>query len=91
MQVQSKPFGGGHSLLASDPTTPADSSPPRGAYSIDEFCAAHTISRAHFHNLQKSGDGPAIFKAGKRTLISVEAARAWRQRLTEASNSRKAA
>ena len=49
-----------------------------GAYSIDEFCAAHGgITRQHFHSLMKRGLGPRTFKVGRRTLISRRAAAEW--------------
>jgi hypothetical protein len=48
------------------------------AYSVDGFCRSHSISRAHFYQLLKRGDGPRTFKAGKLTLISKEAAADWR-------------
>lgn len=57
------------------------------AYSISEFCAAHRISKAHFYNLMKRGEGPVVMSAGKRRLISAEAAAAWRQRLERAAGS----
>lgn len=51
------------------------------AFSVSQFCESHDISRATFYQLLKSGDAPVIFKIGKRTLISVEAAEAWRRRM----------
>jgi hypothetical protein len=54
---------------------------PRQAYSVDEFCRAHGICRASFYNLRKAGRGPTEMKIGSRTLISVEAAEAWRRRM----------
>ena len=51
----------------------------RSAISVDGFCREHSISRAHFYNLLKRGQGPAVMKVGKRTLISDEAAVAWRR------------
>jgi hypothetical protein len=54
---------------------------PRVANHVDGFCREHGISRAHFYNLLKHGDGPAIMKVGRRTLISAEAAAAWRHRM----------
>ncbi len=48
------------------------------ALSVAQFCAAHNLSRATFYNLLKIGQGPAIMKVGKRTLVSVEAAQRWR-------------
>ena len=54
------------------------------AFSISEFCRRHGISRAHFYNLSKSGDAPAVMRVGRRTLVSAEAAAAWRRRMEEA-------
>lgn len=51
------------------------------AFSVDEFCLAHRIGRASFYNLLKAGTGPATMKVGGRTLVSVEAAAAWRRRM----------
>jgi len=51
------------------------------AFSIPEFCRRHGISRAHFYNLSKSGNGPAVMRVGRRTLISAEAAAEWRRRM----------
>lgn len=48
------------------------------AYSVAEFCKAHSISRSFFYGLLKSGRGPRICKVGNRTLISREAAFEWR-------------
>jgi len=50
-----------------------------GAYSIKQFCDAHGgISEAFFHALVAKGKGPKLMKIGARTLISVDAAAAWR-------------
>jgi len=50
---------------------------------IEEFCKAHGgLSESMFHKLCREGRGPAIMKVGARTLISAEAAAAWRQALT---------
>ncbi len=55
------------------------------AYSIAEFCRAHRVSRAFFYVLQKRGEGPAVMKVGKRTLVSDEAAKHWRERMERAA------
>src|SRR5712692_8654094 len=55
------------------------------AFSIPEFCRRHGISRAHFYNLSKSGDAPVVMRVGRRTLVSAEAAAAWRRRMEEAA------
>ena len=47
------------------------------ALTVPEFCAAVKIARTTFYALQEAGTGPVTFKAGRRTLVSVEAARAW--------------
>jgi hypothetical protein len=49
------------------------------AYSIDEFCRAHGISRAHYFNIQKRGAGPRTMSVGSRVLISRESAADWRR------------
>lgn len=49
------------------------------AFTIDEFCHAHRISRAHFYNLQKGGTAPRTMRLGARVLISSEAAADWRR------------
>jgi hypothetical protein len=53
-----------------------------GAYSIPDFCRAHGgISEAYFHLLVKEGLGPDLMKVGNRTLVSIEAAAAWRRKM----------
>jgi excisionase family DNA binding protein len=54
---------------------------PTSAYSIAEFCRAHGVSRAFVYALLKRGEGPAVMKVGRRTLVSVEAAAEWRRRM----------
>jgi predicted DNA-binding transcriptional regulator AlpA len=51
------------------------------SYSVPAFCAAHGLSRAMFYVLLKDGRAPAVMKVGRRTLISAEAAAAWRRRM----------
>jgi hypothetical protein len=58
--------------------------PTRAVTSVDGFCREHRISRGHFYNLRKRGDGPAVMKVGRRTLISDEAAAEWRRRMENA-------
>jgi hypothetical protein len=50
-----------------------------GAFSVFGFCVAHGLSRSLFYRLRRTGAGPRIMKCGTRTLISVEAAQAWRR------------
>jgi hypothetical protein len=51
-----------------------------GAYSVPDFCRLHGgISEAFFHKLVSEGRGPKLMKVGARTLISIEAAAAWRR------------
>jgi hypothetical protein len=51
------------------------------AYSIPEFCRAHRISRALFYILLKKQQAPAVMRVRGRTLVSSEAAEAWRRRM----------
>ena len=48
-------------------------------YSVAEFCREHGISRGLFYRLLREGRGPRVIKAGRRTLISREAAEDWRR------------
>jgi len=48
-------------------------------YSVSDFCREHGISRGLFYNLLRNGRGPRVIKAGRRTLISHEAAEDWRR------------
>lgn len=48
------------------------------AFSVFGFCVAHGLSRSLFYRLLRAGEGPRVMKCGRRTLISVEAARDWR-------------
>ena len=52
------------------------------AYGIEAFCRAHQISRPFLYTLWKRGEGPEVMKLGSRTLITVEAAAKWRERMT---------
>ncbi len=49
--------------------------------SVPEFCQDNRISRSHLYNLLRQGKGPRIIKAGRRTLVTQEAAAEWRHRL----------
>jgi predicted DNA-binding transcriptional regulator AlpA len=49
------------------------------ALSIPEFCAENGISRTTFYRIVDAGSGPRLMKVGKRVLVTVECAEAWRQ------------
>jgi hypothetical protein len=49
------------------------------AYSIDEFCKAHRISRAMYYKLDSQGLGPRVMRVGTRAIISKESAADWRR------------
>jgi hypothetical protein len=53
------------------------------AYSIEEFCGRHSISRATYYNLKLAGKGPRESHALGRVLITRESARDWRERISE--------
>ncbi len=55
------------------------------AYSVESFCARHGISRAYFYLLIKRQQAPRIMKLGARTLITREAAAAWRSQMESAT------
>jgi hypothetical protein len=54
----------------------------RDAYSIDEFCKRHSISRSTYYVMQAEGSGPVEGHAKNRVLITKESALAWRQKIT---------
>jgi hypothetical protein len=49
------------------------------AVSIPEFCRRHGISQSLYYDLNARKLGPRTMKVGGRTLISREAAAAWRR------------
>ena len=60
-------------------TSLQDAIPSKPIYTVPEFCLQHRISRSLFYKLVKEGHGPRLMRAGKRTLITSEAADAWRR------------
>lgn len=56
-------------------------------FTIPEFCRRHKFSQSYFFVLKKTGLGPRTMKLGHRTLISKEAAAAWRREREAASQS----
>ena len=63
----------------------------KAAFSVAEFCREHGISRGLFYSLLREGRGPRVIKAGRRTLISREAAEEWRRRMEAAEQAGEAA
>jgi predicted DNA-binding transcriptional regulator AlpA len=49
------------------------------AYTINEFCRRHGISRSTYYNAQRDGVGPQEMRLGNRVMISREAAERWRR------------
>ena len=47
------------------------------SFSIDEWCKAHSFSRAYFYLLTKRGEGPRTFKVGRCRRISEDANNEW--------------
>jgi hypothetical protein len=52
---------------------------------VNEFCAAHRISRSLLYRLVKEGRGPRLTKINNSTRISNEAAAEWRERMERES------
>jgi hypothetical protein len=64
------------------PERGAELQPERAAFTVEAFCLSHSISRAHLYELWKDGLGPRRMTGiGRKVLISVESARAWRARM----------
>ncbi len=57
---------------------------------VEQFCQSHGISKAMFYKLAGQGAAPRIFKVGRCTRISEDAAREWVAR-REAATSQGAA
>ena len=57
----------------------------QAAYSIPQFCQAHSISRALLYKLFEQGSGPRIMRVGARVLISAAAADEWRRKMEAAT------
>src|SRR5262245_21197394 len=55
--------------------------PDAGAFTVDDFCALHRLSRAMYYKLNKRGKGPREIRLGAKILISREAAAEWRRAL----------
>lgn len=58
------------------------------AFTVPEFCDAHRISRPLFYRLVRAGSGPRLLKAGRRTLITAEAAASWRSQMENATTNK---
>ena len=54
-------------------------------YDIPTFCKEHKISKPFLYKLIKNGKGPRLMKVGRRTLISLDAARKWRIDMEQAT------
>jgi hypothetical protein len=71
-----------HSLIAAAPapvrTLNLGRSEDLDAYSIEEFCRRHGISRGTYYNMKEAGLGPREKRAMGRVLITREAAQEWR-------------
>jgi hypothetical protein len=55
------------------------------AYTLEEFCRAHRISRAHYYELRKRGLGPDEAELLGRKIVTHESAKAWRKQRTAAT------
>lgn len=56
--------------------------PPTHAFSIQEFCDAHRISKSQYYELKRLGLGPAETRLLDKIIITQESAAAWRRRHT---------
>jgi predicted DNA-binding transcriptional regulator AlpA len=52
--------------------------PARCAFTINEFCEAHRISRSKLYMLWREGTGPRTKSIGNKRIITAEAAAEWR-------------
>jgi hypothetical protein len=61
----------------------------RDLYSVNAFCARHSISRDKLYELWRERLGPETVRIGSRQLITREAAARWRKALERAERERK--
>ncbi|KJC44818.1 hypothetical protein UP09_14300 [Bradyrhizobium sp. LTSP885] len=68
-----------------DDVPPPASWKPGGdlAFSIEEFCRRHSLSRGTYYNLREAGKGPCEAHVLGRVLITKEAAKEWRKKITD--------
>lgn len=52
------------------------------AFSIDEFCRRHSISHGTYYNLKEKDEGPREGHVMGRVLITKEAAKDWRKKIS---------
>jgi hypothetical protein len=52
------------------------------AYSIEEFCRRHSISRSTYYTMRDKGEGPREGHVLSRVLITIEAAKEWREKIS---------
>lgn len=57
----------------------------RKAFTIDEFCQRHGISRAFFYKLKNQGKAPRVTEIDAKRLIMEESETAWREAMAEAA------
>lgn len=57
--------------------------PAKSAVSVPQFAIDHGISRSLAFAMIKAGTGPATLRAGRRVLVTAEAAAAWRAAQTK--------
>ena len=76
--------------------TAVEATRPKSALSVGDklaltiqVCAAHNISLAYFYVLRQRGEGLREMRVGRRVLISIEEARAWREAQQQKFKNRK--
>ena len=62
---------------------------PSHAFTIQEFCDAHRLSRSQFYELEKRRLAPVVTDLGGKFVIMSEAAAAWRRRRIAAGSRKK--
>ena len=67
-----------HAATDTKPKQARDRGSPTHAFTVQEFCDSHRISRSRYYELKAQGLTPVEMKIGHRRLISFESAAAWR-------------
>lgn len=50
-------------------------------YDVVTFCKQHHISRSLFYKLVRENRGPKLMRVGRRTLITEQSAKKWREQM----------
>ena len=54
----------------------------KASFSVDQFCARHSISRSHFYGMQRAGVGPRVTDLNGVRRVTREDETAWLRKMS---------